>query len=179
MTNDDFCRAGVSSGTMVLLTEFRIPMPVRSVPSALTMCCAAAAPKEMRSRGPTGRCRVDNLAPPQSASNQSVQVPHMIPAQSCALESLRTAASLVVKVIHSRVAHARIMTEAEDRSLQVTVDEYRIGQLYFTAKMQAMEAEQADGAGVEVLKNEPSFHEQWGETPQRSWGIRMPFAPLA
>jgi hypothetical protein len=103
----------------------------------------------------------------------------MIPAQSCASESLRTAASLVVKVIHSKVAHARIMTEAGDRSSQVTVDEYRIGQLYFTAKMQAMEAEQADGAGVEVLKNEPSFHEQWGEAPQRSWEVRMPFAPLA
>ena len=39
--------------------------------------------------------------------------------------------------------------------MPITVEEYRIAQIYMTARTQALEAEQSDGAGVEILENTP------------------------
>ncbi|EKX31120.1 hypothetical protein GUITHDRAFT_83396 [Guillardia theta CCMP2712] len=46
--------------------------------------------------------------------------------------------------------------------MPVTVEEYRIAQLYMTARTQLMEAQQADGAGVEILENHPATHPRLG-----------------
>ena len=42
------------------------------------------------------------------------------------------------------------------------MDEYKIAQLYMTAKSTRLEAERADGAGIELIKNEPCSHPQHG-----------------
>jgi len=46
--------------------------------------------------------------------------------------------------------------------MPVTVEEYRIAQLYMTARTQLMEAQQPDGAGVEILENHPATHPRLG-----------------
>ncbi len=45
---------------------------------------------------------------------------------------------------------------------QVTAAEYQIAQIYMTARAQAMEAEQPDGAGVEVVESKSCRHPKLG-----------------
>ena len=47
--------------------------------------------------------------------------------------------------------------------LPMTVQEYRIAQIYMTARTQGMEAEQENGAGVEILENKPATHATMGK----------------
>jgi len=46
--------------------------------------------------------------------------------------------------------------------MPVTVEEYKIAQIYMTAKTQSMEAEQPNGAGVEILENTQCVHPTMG-----------------
>ena len=46
--------------------------------------------------------------------------------------------------------------------MPLTVDEYRIGQLYSVARTQLMEVTEGDGAGVEILENKPIVHPTMG-----------------
>lgn len=42
------------------------------------------------------------------------------------------------------------------------MEEYKIAQLYMTAKSTRLEAQRNDGAGIEVIKNEPCVHPKHG-----------------
>ena len=46
--------------------------------------------------------------------------------------------------------------------LPISVDEYRIAQVYMTSRTSLMEAESADGAGVEILANRAAEHPKLG-----------------
>jgi hypothetical protein len=46
--------------------------------------------------------------------------------------------------------------------MPVTVNEYKIGQLYSVARTQLMEVTEGDGAGVEILENKPMVHPTMG-----------------
>uniref|UniRef100_A0A7S0EYJ1 WW domain-containing protein n=1 Tax=Hanusia phi TaxID=3032 RepID=A0A7S0EYJ1_9CRYP len=46
--------------------------------------------------------------------------------------------------------------------MPVTVDEYKVAQIYMTAKTQSMEAEQPNGAGVEILETTDCVHPTMG-----------------
>eukprot|EP00286_Rhodomonas_abbreviata_P008338 CAMPEP_0181319650 /NCGR_PEP_ID=MMETSP1101-20121128/17691_1 /TAXON_ID=46948 /ORGANISM="Rhodomonas abbreviata, Strain Caron Lab Isolate" /LENGTH=282 /DNA_ID=CAMNT_0023427277 /DNA_START=71 /DNA_END=919 /DNA_ORIENTATION=- len=43
-----------------------------------------------------------------------------------------------------------------------SVEEYRRGQRYTTAKISKMEVQEGNGAGVEILENRPVEHPEWG-----------------
>eukprot|EP00282_Hemiselmis_andersenii_P037632 CAMPEP_0169431398 /NCGR_PEP_ID=MMETSP1042-20121227/2924_1 /TAXON_ID=464988 /ORGANISM="Hemiselmis andersenii, Strain CCMP1180" /LENGTH=246 /DNA_ID=CAMNT_0009541803 /DNA_START=144 /DNA_END=881 /DNA_ORIENTATION=- len=46
--------------------------------------------------------------------------------------------------------------------MPLTTEEYRIGNLFTTAKTTKLEAQRSEGAGIEVIKNEPCNHPKYG-----------------
>lgn len=44
----------------------------------------------------------------------------------------------------------------------MTAEEYQVAQIYMTARAQSMEAEQEDGAGVEVVESYATTHPKLG-----------------